>query len=398
MSHELEILAGVAGGSSPSCPHPIPLPAYRARDGVRIEIRPATMEDLPFIDRLQKMHTKMVGFMPMKQLEGKVGAGHVLVAEEVGSRQRAVGSVGPEEVGSSEAVPQPTAYSLPPTPLGYCISRDQYFKRDDVGIIYQLNVLPTHQRGLIGAHLLKAVFERAAYGCRLFCCWCAQDIAANRFWEAMGFVPLAYRAGGTARGQKAQRRGQKENARVHIFWQKRIREGDTSTPWWFPCKTDAGAIREDRIVLPIPMGKWWNDEMPLILPCSTGILPVAGKKEHGQDARGTRQTRKSKVKNEVTEKRLPFPRNGVWYSVPRQPDPTAIEKAKQEAKPKLPRVKAKCDPKLVAAARELRDRWLERVNAREDSQVPVAKYALGRSNRDHAPERGRRVLIEASAA
>ena len=27
-------------------------------------------------------------------------------------------------------------------PLGYCISRDQYFKRDDVGIIYQMNVAP----------------------------------------------------------------------------------------------------------------------------------------------------------------------------------------------------------------------------------------------------------------
>jgi len=32
-------------------------------------------------------------------------------------------------------------------------------------------------------------------------------------------------------------------------------------------------------------------------------------------------------------------------------------------KPKAPRAKQKADPKFVAAARELRDRWLERVNA-----------------------------------
>ena len=46
-----------------------------------------------------------------------------------------------------------------------------------------------------------------------------QDIAANRFWEAMGFVPLAFRGGRTREG-----RGGKP--RVHIFWQKRIRAGD----------------------------------------------------------------------------------------------------------------------------------------------------------------------------
>ncbi|MGB7157971.1 MAG: hypothetical protein WBD40_07880, partial [Tepidisphaeraceae bacterium] len=89
--------------------------------------------------------------------------------------------------------------------LGYVIANDQYFKRDDVGIVYQMNVVPGYQRGLIGASLLKAQFERSAYGCRLYCCWCAQDIAANRFWEAMGFVPLAYRAGSEKKG------------RVHIF-------------------------------------------------------------------------------------------------------------------------------------------------------------------------------------
>ena len=54
-------------------------------------------------------------------------------------------------------------------------------------------------------------------------------------------------------------------SRVHIFWQRRIRAGDTTTPWWFPAKTDGGAMREDRIVLPIPPSVHWSDEMPMIL-------------------------------------------------------------------------------------------------------------------------------------
>ena len=53
---------------------------------------------------------------------------------------------------------------------------------NELGVIYQLCVAPGFQRGLIGASLIKAVFERSAYGCRLYCCWCAQDLDANYFW------------------------------------------------------------------------------------------------------------------------------------------------------------------------------------------------------------------------
>src|SRR5437879_9684500 len=86
------------------------------------------------------------------------------------------------------------------------------------------------------------------------CCWCAQDIEANYFWESHGFIPLAFRSG--SRGKQ----------RVHICWQRRIREGDTTTPYWFPAQTSAGSIREDRLVLPIPPGTHWRDVMPVVLP------------------------------------------------------------------------------------------------------------------------------------
>src|SRR5262249_7365845 len=161
---------------------------------------------VPFIDNLQKMHSHMVGWMPRKQLEGKIGAGHVLIAGEKRSTDftDCTDSEG-QSVRSAQSVDQSASL------LGYCIAQDQYIGRDDVGVIYQLNVLPLKQRNLIGAMLIKAVFERAAYGCELFCLWCAQDIQANFFWEAIGFVPLAFRTGSASK------------QRTHVFWQRRIR-------------------------------------------------------------------------------------------------------------------------------------------------------------------------------
>ena len=151
---------------------------------VPIKVREATLADLPFIDSLQKIHNKQVGFLHRETLEGKINLKHVIVAEESGER------------------------------VGYCIGNDKYFKHENVGVIYQLNVAPGKQRNLVGAHLVGGMFDRAAYGCTLFCLWCAQDIQANFFWESIGFVPLAFRAGSRKRD------------RVHIFWEKRIRDFD----------------------------------------------------------------------------------------------------------------------------------------------------------------------------
>jgi hypothetical protein len=58
------------------------------------------------------------------------------------------------------------------------------------------------------------------------------------------------------------------------------------------------------------------------------------------------------------------------------------EKPKREKKPKV-----KADPKHVAAARELRDRWLERVNADPSLLPSSGKYDIARGllSRDDAP-------------
>ena len=340
----------------PALSAPLPLPT------LGLTIRPATPDDIPFMDRLQKLHSKQVGWMPTKQFEGKIKAGHVLVAEE-----RVEGEGVRREQDASSLTPH--ASTLNPSLVGYCIGNDQYFKRDDVGIIYQMNVLPGRQRGLIGATLLKAQFERSAYGCKLYCCWCAQDIAANKFWEAMGFVPLAFRA------------GSEKKSRVHIFWQKRIRQGDTTTPWWFPSQTSGGSIREDRIVLPIPPGTRWSDAKPLILPegvndrGEVGVNPPAlpgDKKRHaGRKSGGLKPTLQKPLQK---PERPAVSLGGLRFEPAPSEVPAKAEPKRGANAPAKP--KQKNDPRLVAAARELRDRWLEQVNA--TPLLPQGKYEVFR--------------------
>ena len=367
-------------------------PAALAIPEGRVTIRPGRMDDIPFMDSLQKLHTRQVGWMPTKQFEGKIAAGHVLIAEEASGWQLAAGGSEKDTEATHSSSSEPLAASRqPPARLGYLIGNDQYFKRDDVGIIYQMNVLPGRQRGLIGASLLKAQFDRSAWGCKLYCCWCAQDIAANHFWEAMGFVPLAFRTGSATKGKGG-------TGRMHIFWQKRIRAGDTGdisqggTPWWFPSQTSGGSIREDRIVLPIPPGTHWSDAKPIVLPgmnlaSDTPALPAP---------RAKRVKAKPKIAAPVRPPEVSS--GGFWFPSP-TPAVTAIAKAaiaKAEATPvakieatspgeetpKVRRAKQKNDPRLIAAARELRDRWLEQVNHRNPNATPLIgreKYAVSRS-------------------
>jgi hypothetical protein len=273
-----------------------------------LSFRVGTMEDVPFMDELQKKHAKALGRFPFAQYEGYVKLGAVLVAESGNER------------------------------VGYIISRDRYLKRDELGVIFQLCVKPGLQRKFVGAALVAEAFLRSAYGCRLYCRWCAQDLEANYFWESLGFVPLAFRAGSD------------KKRRVHIFWQKRIVEGDVETKWWFPSKTDNGALRADRIVFPIPPGKSWRDEMPVMVPAETeepkkiaggAPAPRGGKKALPMDAptkHGPRQ----------------------FDAPPSKPVVVAPAPVVKKVREKRPNVKV--DQKIVAAARELSDRYQENVN------------------------------------
>jgi hypothetical protein len=151
---------------------------------------------------------------------------------------------------------------------------------------------------------------------------------------------------------------------VHIFWERRVRADDLVTPYWFPAQTSGGALRDDRLVFPIPPGKHWSDEMPTIArrQMSEPILE---------------DQRKPKSARIVP----PMQMNGPVKHGPRQfgPPPPVLPVA--QAAPEKPKrqkaTRAKTDPMLVAAARELRDRWLEQMNAGEfvlaDGRYDVAR-------------------------
>ena len=395
-----------------------PLPAAKLPGaklpGVRI--RPGVLSDYPFIDELQKANKHGVGFMWEKAIKGHIEKGNVLVAEAttVNREQSTVNSGGDD---SSVDCSLGTVHS--PRPVGYVLGVDRYLKRDELGVIYQMCVAPGYRRSLVAANLLKAKFEASAYGCRLYCCWCAQDLAANRFWEAMGFVPLAFRTGG---GRGKTKKDGKFRGRMHIFWQKRIREGDTGdlasggTPYWFPGVTGAGAIGEDRIVLPIPPGTHWSDAKPVVLP--EGPLnrgdeirlledevsrlererKQKGARGDGKGSRGggrgssdqtkakARPVRRANVGGlhfgappEVAPDVTPEVSHGAASTAGGEAERAAVEAELKEAKRALRREKKKFDPAQVAFARELKDRWLEQVQREPGLLAPGAeKYAVRR--------------------
>ncbi len=352
-----------------------------------ISIRQAVPDDLPFLDSLQKMHSHMVGWFPKKQMESYIEGGNVLVAED-DKVTRGQGDKVPEADGTgrtrrpsdSPCHPFTPSPCHPPSPLGYCIGKDRYMGRDDVGIMYQVNVLPLKQRHLIGAMLVKACLERAAYGCRLFSLWCAQDLQANWFWESLGFVPLAFRTG--SRGKQ----------RIHIFWQRTVREGDdgpNATRHWFPSQTRAGAVREDRLVFPIPPGTHWRDVKPVILPppevlaeeetkpqlpdTLPGGAPVKGRpvdslpekpRESAARKMAVVRSRSRHLQGLPAGKAAVMSAGGIRYVERGDYEPPEAPPEVEAPKPRKKRAskpRAKHDPKHIAQARELRDRFLEEV-------------------------------------
>ena len=304
----------------------------KPRSPINIRLAGLGGADMYFIDELQKKHSDKVGFFALKWFEDNIKNRNVLIAEDAASSER----------------------------IGYVLFKDKYLKREELGIIHQLNVAPHRHRGLIGASLVRAAFERAAYGCKLFCCWCAQDLQANHFWESIGFVPLAFRAG--TRGQAQG--GTRKEGRIHIFWQRRIREGDETTPYWYPTETTGGSLRENRIVLPIPPGTHWSDAKPMVVPGmeSLNALPPAG-----------RPKRAPKPKR-VAARPAHVAAGGLWVAPPKA-SPEEIKAAKA-TEPK--REKQKNDPKLVAMAREFRDRYLDEVNSGRCLPAANGKYDVSR--------------------
>lgn len=329
-------------------------------------IRLATMDDFGWIDAMQKAESDKLGFLMKMAIEKRIEQSNVLVA------------------CSAEE------------PLGYCIAVDRYMKQDHVGQFIQLNVTPGQRRSLVGAALVKATFEKSAYGVKLYGLWCRQDLAANHFWESLGFVPLAFRAAGQTNRDAAKKKADPRR-QVHIYWQRRVREGDSETPYWFPFETQGGMMAESRVVLPIPLGTHWSDAKPVVLPgaerrAEEARLLEAGADEKAQaDKAALAMKRKEAREAAKRAKKIadgPTVIHGVEVSgggvagVPMgfdlPPEAKAqkeaevkaaaaaaekerIKQEKREAKQAAKQARRNTDPELLAFSRELRDRWQEAV-------------------------------------
>ena len=384
-----------------------------AARGLAVAVRPATQDDFANIDALQKAESDGLGFQFEQAIRRRIEQGNVLVAEAA----RGSGNRGQGSGKASDVEPDPRSPIPDPSPVfaGYCLGVDRYQKRSELGIIYQLGVVAEFRRSLVAATLLQAQFDKSAYGTKLYCCWCKQSLAANRFWEAMGFVPLAFRAAGRSTIEKLKKkRGNTSGVSggVHIFWQKRIRVGDTRTPWWYPYETTGGAMMEGRIVLPLPPEMGWQDAAPVVLPgaerreqeqrlLEAKVSEAAKRERAAKKANAKTPRRQDAKKNEQRGVVAPRvvgaggfgvdcgfgqPAASPEVSVPAdramltkdEAELARVEAEKAAAKRALREAQRRNDPELVAYARELRDRWQEHVGPGGKLAGMIEAKAAGR--------------------
>ena len=309
-----------------------------------IVVYPADKFDLSVIDKLQKAHSNELGFLHTAALEGKLANGEILVAREAASKRFA----------------------------GYVIGSDTYFKREEVGVIYQMAVHETYRRRQVAALLLRELWASWPRGVKLCCAWCAQDLSANRFWEAMGFVPLAYRNGSEGKG------------RVHILWQARTTAGD-ETPWWYPSLTGQGAMREDRVVLPIPLDQHWSETRPAVLPTAP---PPRAKAAEAEPFAGVPRKFADGVTEDDQGRLWRDGRRLMTHAMLRShlgigehalyTVPEGVELVAELPKPKGKKAKRTHDPKIQRVVRSLRDDWLEHINRNGLLLPTTTKYAAAR--------------------
>jgi hypothetical protein len=175
-------------------------------------IRPARPGDWTFLDHLQRRHHEAVGFLSRAALEEAIERERVLLALENGA------------------------------PAGYLYGKAPYQGREQVAIIFQAAIGFGARRRLLGTALVEAFAARLPARVTQLCLWCAADLDAGLFWSALGFRPIATRAG-------ARRTG-----RTHVFWCRTA--GAAPDPVWVPDTTRGGVLRETRTVTPLAAGGW----------------------------------------------------------------------------------------------------------------------------------------------
>jgi len=132
-------------------------------------IRPATAADMLFIKSLQKRYTNQLGFLPTAALAEYIKSGRILL----------------NDVNGQEA--------------GYVLWRPAAAGNYTGISIIQAAVCQDAQRLHVGRGMIDHL--RSTHTVGVLGCWCATDLEANSFWQALGFLPCASRLGGKRRAR-----------------------------------------------------------------------------------------------------------------------------------------------------------------------------------------------------
>lgn len=132
----------------------------------------ATEMMLRYVLELARKNTEALGFIPAPKLEQYAAAGQLWMAYENDD------------------------------PCGYLVFGAGW----PVLRIYQACIQYDARRREHGLALLRRLIAYAiAHGYEAISCWCADDLEANAFWQAAGFVWAGQREGGRRRGSKHNR-------------------------------------------------------------------------------------------------------------------------------------------------------------------------------------------------
>ena len=126
------------------------------------------MADLRYIEHLAKSNYEAIGFIPRPRLEEYAARGQIVMAAE-----------------NDE-------------PAGFLVFGAGW----PALRIYQACIQYDARRREHGAALVdRVIAEAQRRGCYLISLWCADDLPANEFWQAVGFHKVGERRGGDKRGR-----------------------------------------------------------------------------------------------------------------------------------------------------------------------------------------------------
>lgn len=182
-----------------------------------ISVRKATLADLTYIDSLQRKFSREVGFWPKQALEGYIQKHVVTIALINGS------------------------------PAAYLLGRDTCEFEPTQARVYQTAVQMDTRHLAVGRALVEAYCSQLPDSAHTVALFCAQDIEANLFWEALGFTAIGFRDGSRQKG------------RLHILWERTTRPEDDPLFPAVPDETSGGMMREKRIITPLKPGQNWRD-------------------------------------------------------------------------------------------------------------------------------------------